>query len=399
MSFTFAPATREQAKARIALAGPSGSGKTFTALSLGKVLGDRMAVIDTEHGSASKYAVGADGQGFVFDALNLTNFSPQNLVAALAAAGQARYPVVIVDSLSHFWSGVGGMLEQADNAARKYGGNSFAGWKDARPMERQLVEALLAYPGHVIVTMRSKTEYVIEENERGRKTPRKIGMKPEQRDGIEYEFDVVGDLDVDNTLMITKTRCSALAGGVIRQPGEQLATTILEWLSGGTPVVDTVTYIDRAVAPDLTLEGAQALYREIEARGLLGSALLHPDTAEPTALGPYLLGRGKSLRAAAQGAPVAAAPEPVGGAVRSKKADPGPWETPAPQVGAGRQQAAPAQSMDQPGAVKALREAAAAAGLTDKDLEEAFETAYGTPVADASLGNLTKMTATLRGAA
>jgi hypothetical protein len=382
MSFTFAPASREQSKARIALAGPSGSGKTYTALSLGKVLGNRMAVIDTEHGSASKYATGADGQGFVFDALNLTNFSPQNLVAALAAAGQARYPVVIVDSLSHFWSGVGGMLEQADNAAKRYGGNSFAGWKDARPMERQLIEALLAYPGHVIVTMRSKTEYVIEENERGRKTPRKIGMKPEQRDGIEYEFDVVGDMDADNTLLIGKTRCSALAGAVIRQPGEQLATTILEWLSGGTPVADTVTYLDRAVAPDLTLESAQALYREIEARGLLGSALLHPETGEPTAVGPYLLSRGKGLRAASAQAvsPVEAPQQPV----RSQRVQSGPWES------------AGAPPMDQPTALKALHEAAALAGLSSTDLEEGFETAFGTPVEAGTLANLQKMTLSLR---
>jgi len=395
MNFTFAPATREQSKARIALAGPSGSGKTFTALSLGKVLGDRMAVIDTEHGSASKYAVGADGKGFVFDALNLTNFAPQNLVASLAAAGQARYPVVIVDSLSHFWSGVGGMLEQADNAAKRYGGNSFAGWKDARPMERQLVEALLAYPGHVIVTMRSKTEYVIEENERGRKTPRKIGMKPEQRDGIEYEFDIVGDMDAENSLIISKSRCSDLAGAVIRHPGEQLATTILEWLSGGTPVVDAATYIDRAVAADLTLESAQSLYREIEARGLLGSALLHPDTGEATAVGAYLLSRGKGLRAAAaQGSASAAAaapPEPTRGVVRSQRADPGPWETPAPPLQAVRD--------EQADAVKALRAAAARAKLTDAALEEGFQRAYGTPVDAGTVANLKAMTETLRGAA
>jgi hypothetical protein len=297
------------------------------------------------------------------------------------------------------------MLEQADNAARKYGGNSFAGWKDARPMERQLVEALLAYPGHVIVTMRSKTEYVIEENERGRKTPRKIGMKPEQRDGIEYEFDVVGDMDADNTLMITKTRCSALAGGVIRQPGEQLATTILEWLSGGTPVAETGTYIDRALDKDLTLVGAQSLYREIEARGLLGSALVHPETKEAVPLGAYLLERGKSLRAAAaQGAAQAPPSEPSGPPEHPRRAEPGPWETPGPQLQAvqGQQRSAqptPAQPADQPSAVKALRQAASQAQVTEADLEEAFQAAYGTPVDQGTVANLAKMMQTLRGAA
>jgi hypothetical protein len=297
VNFSFAPAKREQAKARIALAGPSGSGKTYTALSLATVLGDRVAVIDTEHGSASKYAAVHGDDGFTFDALNLDNFDPRNLVQALAAATQAGYPVVVVDSLSHFWSGVGGMLEQADNAARKYGGNTFAGWKDARPMERQLIEAMLAYPGHVIVTMRSKTEYVIEENDRGRKTPRKVGMKPEQRDGIEYEFDIVGDLDVENTLIITKTRCSQLAGAVIRKPGKDLAETVLGWLSGGAEAPDPMTYVERAMAKDLTYRQARDLYDEVAIKRMLGAAVVHPETQATVQLGELIKARGKALSA------------------------------------------------------------------------------------------------------
>jgi hypothetical protein len=295
-AFTFAPATREQAKARIALAGPSGSGKTYTALTLACSMGDRVAVIDTEHGSASKYAAGQDGEGFAFDALNLDNFDPRNLVAALGAAAQARYPVVVIDSLSHFWSGVGGMLEQADHAAKRYGGNSFAGWKEARPMERQLIEAMLAYPGHVIVTMRSKTEYVIEENERGRKVPRKVGMKPEQRDGIEYEFDVVGDMDVENTLVISKSRCSALSGAVIQRPGKELADQLVEWLGGGVEAPDPTEYIDRAAAEDLTYEQARALHQELDRRRLLHTPLLHPVTGQATTLGELVTERGRQLR-------------------------------------------------------------------------------------------------------
>lgn len=300
-SFSFKPAQREQAKARIALAGPSGSGKTYTALKLATAMGDRVAVVDTEHGSASKYAAGRDGQGFAFDALELDNFDPRNLIGALAAASQAQYPVVVVDSLTHFWSGVGGMLEQVDKAARKYGNNSFAGWKDARPVERQLIEALLAYPGHVIVTMRSKTEYVIEENERGKKTPRKVGMKPEQRDGIEYEFDIVGDLDFEHTLMISKSRCMDLSGAVIREPGEELGQQICEWLAGGVEAPDASEYVTRAMSEELTYDQARALHEELEQRRLLNVPLVHPVSGEPVSLGTYVVERGRSLR------PVAAA--------------------------------------------------------------------------------------------
>ena len=233
-AFTFAPASKAQAKARVALAGPSGSGKTYTGLTTATALaaGGRVALIDTERGSASKYA-----DRFGFDTLQMHEYDPRNLIGALRAAGAAGYGVVVVDSLSHFWSGKGGMLEQADNAGKRYGGNTFAGWKEARPLERELIDALLAYPGHVIVTMRTKTEWVIEDNERGRKQPRKIGTKPEQRDGIEYEFDVVADLDVENTLIVSKSRCPALAKAVMREPGPEFGQALLDWLDDGEPVV------------------------------------------------------------------------------------------------------------------------------------------------------------------
>ena len=294
--FMFTPAVREQAKARIALAGPPGSGKTYTSLALATAMGNRVAVIDTEHGSASKYATGKDGSGFTFDSLALTRFEPRDLVGALAAASQAGYPVVVIDSLSHFWSGVGGMIEQADNAARRYNGNTFAGWKDARPMERELIEAMLAYPGHLIATMRSKTEYVIEENDRGRKTPRKVGTKLEQREGIEYEFDVVGDLDIENTLVVSKSRCPALSGAVVSRPGAEFAERVTEWLSSGAEVPESSSYIDQATSSELTYEQARELYLELESRRLLSIPMLDPESGDPVTIGPFLWKRGHHLK-------------------------------------------------------------------------------------------------------
>jgi len=287
--FTFAPATKEQAKARIALAGPSGSGKTYTGLVTAAALGERVAVIDTERRSASKYA-----DLFTFDTLQMHHYDPRDLVKALAAAGAAEYDVVLVDSLSHFWMGTGGMLEQVDNAAkRSYGGNSFGGWKDARPMERAMIDALLAYPGHVIITMRTKSEWVIEENERGKKQPRKVGTKPEQRDGIEYEFDIVGDLDLENTLVISKSRCVALAGEVIRRPDESFGKAVSAWLSDGKPAVSVREYVDQACDPKVDREELRALYDEVAGRGLLGAAV-HDDTGEDTTLGALIIAKGKA---------------------------------------------------------------------------------------------------------
>ncbi|MCI0382890.1 ATP-binding protein [Streptomyces sp. CNQ085] len=290
-TLVFTPATKEQAKARIALTGPTGSGKTYTALVTGTAIGERVALVDTEHGSASKYA-----DEFAFDTLQLTSFEPTGLIDVLAVAAHEGYDTVIVDSLSHFWSGAGGVLEQVDNAAKRYGtGSSFAAWKETRPMERAMIDALLAYPGHLIVTMRTKTEYVVETDDRGRKVPRKVGLKPEQREGIEYEFDVVGDLDHENTLVISKSRAKSLSGLVIRKPGTEFADSVLDWLNAGRPTPSASDYRATATAPDTIYEDLRALYEEARRHNLLAAAVLDP-AGKPTTLGDLIVRRGTGAR-------------------------------------------------------------------------------------------------------
>jgi hypothetical protein len=288
---TFSHASKEQAKARIALTGPSGSGKTYTALAVGTALGKRVALIDTERSSAAKYA-----DLFSFDTLQLVTFEPAVLVDALAIAADAGYDVLIVDSFSHFWSGAGGMLEQVDNATKRAGsGGSFAGWREARPMERAMLDALLAYPGHVITTMRAKTEYVVETDERGRKVPRKVGLKPEQREGIEYEFDIVGDLDHENTLLLSKSRAAPLSGRVIRKPDARIAEAILDWLNAGEPAPTVSDYYAAATAPDATVDQLRALYDEVGRRRWLDAAVLGPDGGSVT-LGEVIIQHGTEAK-------------------------------------------------------------------------------------------------------
>jgi hypothetical protein len=226
--FAFTKATKKAAKGRIALDGPSGAGKTYSALTIATVLGGRIAVIDTEHGSASKYA-----DLFTFDTLHLHRYSPQILIDALAAAADAGYDVVVVDSLSHFWMGTDGMLEQVDKAAKRAGGHGMSGWKEMRPLERQMVEALLAYPGHVICTLRVKTDWVEGENHRGKRQMMKVGTKAEQREGLEYEFDLVASMDLNNELTVVKSRCPALSVEIVDRPGVAFAETFKKWLDDG----------------------------------------------------------------------------------------------------------------------------------------------------------------------
>lgn len=235
MTNMFRKATKKQSKLRLALIGLSGGGKTYTSLLLASKLADKVAVIDTERGSASKYS-----DIFDFDVLELDSFSPDSYIQGIRAAQQAGYEALVIDSLSHAWTGKGGVLEMHDKATmRSTSRNSYVAWRDVTPKHNELVDAILQANMHVFVTMRAKTEYVQEKDERTGKTAvRKVGLAPVQRDGLEYEFDVVADMDQDNNMVVSKTRCSALNGEVIKKPGEDVAMTLKQWLSDGEAVTE-----------------------------------------------------------------------------------------------------------------------------------------------------------------
>src|SRR5580658_1444657 len=172
---------------RMGLIGPSGSGKTFTALKLATELGfERIGIIDTENRSARRYARCFSHR---FLSLELNHFSPRDYIAAIHAAEEAGLEVLIIDSLSHAWMGRGGVLEMVDQSARRQsrGGNtsSFNGWREVTPEHNRLVEALIQSQLHLIVTMRVKTDYVVEKDEKsGKSAPRKVGLAPVQREGL-----------------------------------------------------------------------------------------------------------------------------------------------------------------------------------------------------------------------
>ena len=230
----FRKAVKGQDYLRMAILGPAGSGKTYTALriatALVKRLGGRIAVLDTEHGSARKYA-----DLFDFDHAELTSFAVERYIEGIRAAEAEGYTVLIIDSLSHAWAGKDGILEFVDNVARRMKENKFGAWREASPKHNELVETMLGARLHLIVTMRVKMEYVQEKDETtGKTVVRAVGLQPVQRDGVEYEFDVVADVDKEHVLAISKTRCHLLTDKVFRQPtGEEIAPVLIEWLGLG----------------------------------------------------------------------------------------------------------------------------------------------------------------------
>lgn len=224
----FKKATKEQARLRLALFGPSGAGKTFTALRIGNGLGGNIAVIDTERRSASKYA-----DRFEFDTEDLEKRAIADYVHVIKEAAKAGYKVLIIDSLTHAWQE---LLQEVEQLARsKYKGNTWSAWSDGTPKQRQLIEAILAYPGHVIVTMRSKTEWVSEQGDNGKSKPVRVGLAPEQGKGIEYEFDLLVELSVDHFGTIIKDRTGKFQDKILDRPGEDFGKELAAWLSEGSP--------------------------------------------------------------------------------------------------------------------------------------------------------------------
>lgn len=222
----FIKATKKQCKLRAGLMGVSGSGKTFSALRLATGLGGKIALIDTERKSASKYA-----DRFDFDVCELDFPSIENMVKVIKEAEGLGYNVLIIDSLTHAWQN---LLEEVEKlTTTRFDGNSFRAWGVATPIQRQFIDVILKSNMHVITTMRAKTEYVMELNEKGKTAPKRVGLAAEQGKDIEYEFDLLVMIDRNHSAEVIKDRSGKFQDEYIEQITEETGKTLAEWLSDG----------------------------------------------------------------------------------------------------------------------------------------------------------------------
>jgi len=227
MAIEIRKAERVKSKLRLGLAGPSGSGKTMSALKVAKGIGGTVCLIDTERGSGDLYANLYD-----YSVISLEPpFKPDLLIEAIHAAEKANFSVIIIDSLSHFWSDEGGILDQADKMQNS-GKNRFTLWADLTPQHRRLVNALLNSPRHIIGTMRSKQEYAMETDDKGKASVKKLGLAPVQREGMEYEFTVFFDVSQDHYAKATKDRTN-MFGNEVFIMDEQTGARLSKWLEEG----------------------------------------------------------------------------------------------------------------------------------------------------------------------
>jgi len=261
----FKKATKAQAKLRAAVFGPSGAGKTFSCLRIARGLAGAagsVAVIDTERGSASKYA-----DRFEFDVMELEDQTIEGYCHAIRQAAEAGYAVLLIDSLSHGWQT---LLEEVEKLAKaKYRGNTWSAWSEGTPLQRKLVQAILNYPGHVLATMRSKTEWTTVDSGNGKKTPQRIGLAPEQGKGVEYEFDLLVEISTEHIANVIKDRTGKFQDKLIEKPGEDFGKSLAAWLSEGEPAKPEPSAADNArnaIAKADSLERLEAIRRAVDAR-------------------------------------------------------------------------------------------------------------------------------------
>lgn len=228
----FKKAERRQQKLKIAFSGPSGSGKTFSSLKLATGFGaKKIAVADTENGSASLYA-----DAFNFDALDLKPpYTTDKFIEVIKLAVEKGYDWLIIDSISHQWKGEGGVLNRKEQVDAR-GGNSFTNWSKFTPEQERFVSTILNAPIHIICTVRSKQEYAMSEGDKGKTKVQKLGMAPVQREGIEYEFTVAFDAAMNHEVETSKDRTGLFAGKIFKVT-EDTGKTLKDWLESGKPML------------------------------------------------------------------------------------------------------------------------------------------------------------------
>jgi hypothetical protein len=162
-------------------------------------------------------------------------YTADRYIKAVQAAADEGFEVVVIDSLTHAWSGEGGILEYVDKVGKTKPGGNFSGWADGTPLHHKLISSIMGLPIHVIATMRSKTEWVLELNAKGKQAPRKVGMGADQRKGTDFEFDLVMSLSQENIATATKHRTGDLWRDRTEILSEKTGVELLEWLSQGVP--------------------------------------------------------------------------------------------------------------------------------------------------------------------
>lgn len=307
--------SRKKTKLRMGIAAPSGAGKTLSALCMAYGITkdwDKIGLIDTEAGSGEKYTgitkeVGESKEKLTIGEFCYLRIDPEYTVSkyvqALKAMHEAGVECCIIDSTSHAWAGAGGLLDKQGKIAARTN-NSYTAWRDVTPDHNMFVDAMLQSPMHIIATMRSKQDYILETNDKGKQVPKKVGMAPVQREGLEYEFDVMLDIDMSHVATASKDRTGIFDGQYFKI-GPETGKTLLAWLETGVedPMIAikaNAELINKDISAASTMEALDKILprykKEIEAMPELWKTRLIDKIADR---GEYLAVNGQTQQAGA----------------------------------------------------------------------------------------------------
>ena len=242
-------ANRKQAKIKMALQAPSGAGKTYSALLIAFGITNnwnKIAVIDTENGSADLYAhLGS------YNVLSMKPpYSPESYIEAIEVCEKAGIEVVIIDSISHCW-------DYLLDFHASLTGNSFTNWAKVTPRQKAFVDKILQSSAHIICAIRVKQDYVLNQVD-GKYVPEKVGLKSVQKEGLEYEFTIVLDIDIKHNATSSKDRTGLFNNKPPFRITVDTGKQIKEWCNAGV----TVEEIKQLISECKTNEELVALYRK-----------------------------------------------------------------------------------------------------------------------------------------
>ncbi|MEU4513178.1 AAA family ATPase [Nonomuraea wenchangensis] len=302
-NLVFEAPVRVALKSRVVVQGPPGSGLTWTSLRMAQGMGGPVGVVDTNRGAAALYA-----EHFDFVHLPLSSGNPEALIEALAVAAEQEIGTLVVDSGTAFWSGRKGLVTQVDHLTlTKYNGNNNRAWTEVRQLEQDLFDALLSFPGHLIVTLRTQTDYQVQDLGEGRLAVVKYGTKPDQRANFDADFHFTLSLDMAHAGTVTKSRILDVPpNSMFAEPGEDLGKLIAEWLGQGEPVPDALDIRDQALDLAKTDDDLRELHRLAGKANLLRAAVLN-EHEQVEALGALIFRKGEQAKKERRSRP--AAPE------------------------------------------------------------------------------------------
>ena len=248
-------ASRKRARIKMALQGPSGSGKTMSALLAAFGLcndWNKIAVIDAENHSAELYS--HLGQ---YNVVNIgAPYNPEKYITAINLCEQGGMDVIIIDSISHEWEGSGGIIDMHSNMT----GNSFTNWGKLTPRHNAFIQAILQSACHIIGTIRSKQDYVLNEKN-GKMIPEKVGLKGVTRDGMDYEFTLVFDVDIKHNVTASKDRTGLFNDKPEFRITVDTGRMIADWCNSGSPVPKQISNINDRINACMSIKDLLDLYK------------------------------------------------------------------------------------------------------------------------------------------